>query len=242
VGAYENFVKAYDSASPLIKDHNHVLYKEIREFLIILLNNISQCCINLNKYREAIDYAERAIKLDTRNEKAYFRKGSALRRMGSLQDALVNFEFSDQFKANNDAKNQIIEIKKQLKELKEKEREATAQASKEQKELFQKMWSPDKPKGSEKKETEIQSSKNQGISKTIRNMGIIPFGFLVVPLLLKNGVTKKTSVGTGLLTGLSCYLISLVKTNWIKGLLATLPFIFTLGSLKFKDKLRNLVG
>jgi tetratricopeptide (TPR) repeat protein len=234
--ALEKFVSAYDTAAPLLsKDTNTEYQKEIRDFLITIANNISQTCINLNHYKEALDYADKALKLDSRNAKAYYRKGDALRKMGLLKDSLISFEFSDQFTANVEAKRQMQEIKQQLKEL-NKEKEPPTKTSPEEKEFFQKMWNPDKSP------SKIQSNKrNEGFSKTMRNLAIIPFGFLLVPVLRNSGVSKNASLGTGVLTGLSCYFISLIKSKWLKGLLCTLPVMLTVGSLKFKNKLKALV-
>jgi len=174
---------------------------------------------------------------DPKNAKAYFRKGSAYKKMGEFERALTAFESSDVYGADNKIKMQIEEMKKAL----ASQKKAASKGSQEERELFKRMLSQKVPESPSKenmgKVGTIEVSKVSSMRK-YGTLALIPFGLLVSPLLMKYGVRKNPSIGTGVLSGLSFYLSTLAEKKWVKGLLIALPVILTLGTLKLKNKLK----
>ena len=67
---------------------------------------------------------------------------------------------------------------------------------------------------------------------------IIPSGLLISWLLVHNGVKKHSSVGVGILGGISLFFANFVKKIHFKIALGVLPVILTGLTYKFRDKLK----
>ncbi|KAG5676808.1 hypothetical protein PVAND_006616 [Polypedilum vanderplanki] len=73
---YENAIKMYSSAIATYNQDS------------IYYSNRSQCYINLEKFSEAIDDANKAIKLDSKSQKPYYRRTIAYEKIGENINAL----------------------------------------------------------------------------------------------------------------------------------------------------------
>ncbi|KAI8796683.1 helicase with zinc finger domain 2 isoform X1, partial [Biomphalaria glabrata] len=83
--AWEYYHHALFVADILEESFYHCVEKE---FLATLFCNASLCCIKINDYESALKDAEKALELQEKNIKAFYRKSLALKELGRHKEAL----------------------------------------------------------------------------------------------------------------------------------------------------------
>ncbi|ELU01505.1 hypothetical protein CAPTEDRAFT_173491 [Capitella teleta] len=102
--------------------------KQKREALLLAAYlNLAMCGLKLKKYLEVRENCDKALEMDSKNEKAFFRRGSASMQIQDFEDAIADFNRVLEVDPNNKAaKNQIIICQQTMKKIKEKEKQTYA--------------------------------------------------------------------------------------------------------------------
>ena len=227
--AFIEFNDAYEILKPYLKDKSSDIFTLNKELLINILNNLSVCSIKLNNLQGCIDWANTAIIYDPNNAKAYLRKGMAHKKLGSLNEALIFFQMSEQYGPSEDTRSVINDVKKEISNLNKEEK-----PTQEQKEMFQKMF---QQKQIKKPEEEVLKPNKTTLRDRLKILAVLP-GFVVIPILLRAGVARNPSISAGVLSGGSLYLSTLVYPKWLKVSLIGLSVVIAAGVLKFKNALK----
>jgi len=84
--------------------------------------NLAICFLKINRYNKALDNAESALKIDSKNVKGLFRKGMALHGLKKYDEALEAFKQSESLEHNPSTESWIknTEAKIQAENQKEK--------------------------------------------------------------------------------------------------------------------------
>ena len=227
--AFLKFNEGYEILKPYIKDKSSDIFRANKELLINILNNLSVCSIKLNNLQGCIDWANVVLSYDQNNAKAYLRKGLAHRKLGSLNEALIYFQISDECGPSEGTRSVIKEIKKEISDLTKEEK-----PTQEQKEMFQKMF---QQKQSKKPEEEVVKVNNTTLKDRLKILAVLP-GIIVIPILIRAGVARNPSISAGVLSGGSLYLSTLVYPKWLKVSLIGLSVVIAASVLKFKNSLK----
>lgn len=89
-GKFLHALNCYSSAIKVIEDARTMNDEEDRqrnEMLLGLYNNASVCCIKTGKANMAISYGKRALLIDPKNARAFFRVGVGLKMQGEFNTA-----------------------------------------------------------------------------------------------------------------------------------------------------------
>ncbi|XP_077984970.1 peptidyl-prolyl cis-trans isomerase D-like isoform X2 [Glandiceps talaboti] len=129
--AKEKYLKAIGYIEAIEESSSGDLTAEEEEKLVGVLlpmyNNVAACCVKLNLYQEALGNAEKALDIDPKNVKGYFRKAQALAGMRDFERALMELSEALKLEPNDKGiRNEITKVKHQLDERKKKERAAYA--------------------------------------------------------------------------------------------------------------------
>ncbi|KAM9755053.1 peptidyl-prolyl cis-trans isomerase FKBP4 [Menidia menidia] len=85
--------------------------------------NLAMCCLKLQEPNQALENCDKAMEMDSTNEKALFRRGEALFCMKEFDRARDDFQRVVQlYPANKAAKSQVVLCQKRMKEQHEKDK------------------------------------------------------------------------------------------------------------------------
>ncbi|XP_002734227.1 peptidyl-prolyl cis-trans isomerase D-like [Saccoglossus kowalevskii] len=88
-----------------------------------MYNNASFCCLKLNQHEQALENAEKALDVDPKSAKAYFRKAQALTAMNRHEDAMPQLLEAQKLQPSDKGiRNELMKVKNILEERKKKER------------------------------------------------------------------------------------------------------------------------
>ncbi|XP_006817238.2 peptidyl-prolyl cis-trans isomerase FKBP4-like [Saccoglossus kowalevskii] len=97
--------------------------KECDKLVLAANLNLAMCYLKIGEEVQAVDVCDKALQIDNKNEKGYFRRGSARLIQNELQLAAEDFQTVLELEPNNKAaKNQLILVCKKMKLQKEQER------------------------------------------------------------------------------------------------------------------------
>lgn len=65
--------------------------KDVKELWTLVLNNSAACKLKLKKYQEAIQFATKALELESRNVKALYRRAQAYRKNEDFDEAVADY-------------------------------------------------------------------------------------------------------------------------------------------------------
>ncbi|RVE71884.1 hypothetical protein OJAV_G00056410 [Oryzias javanicus] len=122
--------------------------------------NLAMCYLKLHEPSQALENCDKALEMDSSNEKALFRRGEALFAMNEFDKARDDFQRVVQlYPANKAAKSQVLLCQKRLKEQHEKDKRIYANmfqkfAERDSKKEAGKVKSDDKENGTEEMEVE----------------------------------------------------------------------------------------
>ncbi|XP_024137239.1 peptidyl-prolyl cis-trans isomerase FKBP4 [Oryzias melastigma] len=122
--------------------------------------NLAMCYLKLHEPSQALENCDKALEMDSSNEKALFRRGEALFAMNEFDKARDDFQRVVQlYPANKAAKSQVMLCQKRLKEQHEKDKRIYANmfqkfAERDSKKEAGKVKSDDKENGTEEMEVE----------------------------------------------------------------------------------------
>ncbi|EFC48035.1 predicted protein [Naegleria gruberi] len=92
---------------------------ETEQLQVLASLNLSQCYLKLNKYEQALDYAQRALKLEPSNTKGHLRKALAHVGLGDIDNSERELELVSKEIPNDplvkQAYSKLEELKKQYK-------------------------------------------------------------------------------------------------------------------------------
>uniref|UniRef100_A0A3P9I6T5 peptidylprolyl isomerase n=1 Tax=Oryzias latipes TaxID=8090 RepID=A0A3P9I6T5_ORYLA len=122
--------------------------------------NLAMCYLKLHEPNQALENCDKALEMDSSNEKALFRRGEALFAMNEFDKARDDFQRVVQlYPANKAAKSQVMLCQKRLKEQHEKDKRIYANmfqkfAERDSKKEAGKVKSDNKENGTEEMEVE----------------------------------------------------------------------------------------
>uniref|UniRef100_A0A1A7XXW2 peptidylprolyl isomerase n=1 Tax=Iconisemion striatum TaxID=60296 RepID=A0A1A7XXW2_9TELE len=131
--------------------------------------NLAMCYLKLQEPNQAFENCEKALEMDSSNEKALFRRGEALFYMKEFERARDDFQRVVQlYPANKAAKSQVVLCQKRIKEQHEKDKRTYANmfqkfAERDSKKQAEKVKSDDKENGDE--EMEVENGEKEATSE-----------------------------------------------------------------------------
>mmetsp|Transcript_83070 Transcript_83070/g.151967 ORF Transcript_83070/g.151967 Transcript_83070/m.151967 type:complete len:328 (-) Transcript_83070:77-1060(-) len=85
------------------------LQQELSEYWLRLNANMAMVSLKLRAYREAVSYSDHVLKLDEKNSKAYFRKGSGYIGLRRFDEAIETLETSLLHEPDNAATKALLQ-------------------------------------------------------------------------------------------------------------------------------------
>lgn len=130
---YEKASRSYRRGTNTLKPLNkgNTGDEQVKALLVSLQTNLSMMCLKIGKHKQSAQVASAALKIDSSNVKALFRRAVACRQMGNFDDAKADLKQALQLDPTNAA------VKKELAALKK----AIENAKNEQKKGLQKAFS-----------------------------------------------------------------------------------------------------
>ncbi|XP_017261748.1 peptidyl-prolyl cis-trans isomerase FKBP4 [Kryptolebias marmoratus] len=131
--------------------------------------NLAMCYLKLQEPNHALENCEKALEMDSSNEKALFRRGEALFAMKEFDSARDDFQRVVQlYPANKAAKSQVLLCQKRIKEQHEKDKRIYANmfqkfAERDSKKEAEKVKSDSKENGDE--EMEVENGEKEAASE-----------------------------------------------------------------------------
>ena len=114
--------KKYESVIDYIESDSS---KESKELLIQTYLNLSMVCSKLAEFKKAIEYADKALAIDSRNVKAYYRRANAQSLFGSYEDARSDLKKALEVEpGNKDIIAELVAVQEKIKKAQEKEKKA----------------------------------------------------------------------------------------------------------------------
>ncbi|CAK0884189.1 unnamed protein product [Prorocentrum cordatum] len=83
---------------------------EIQSQQCSVMLNVAACHLKLGSLDACVDFASQALQLDPKNQKALFRRGSALRQIGRFDDAMVDLKTASELEPKNPAVRQELQL------------------------------------------------------------------------------------------------------------------------------------
>lgn len=125
--AVQSYRKGANRLKPLNK--NNTGDEQVKALLLNLQNNLAMVLFKQNKTKLSRDVATKALKIDSTNVKALYRRAVAQKKMGDLEKARDDLKEALKHDANNAAvKKELVAIKKLLVDHKEKQKKALSAA------------------------------------------------------------------------------------------------------------------
>ncbi|XP_023215754.1 peptidyl-prolyl cis-trans isomerase FKBP4-like [Centruroides sculpturatus] len=125
-GKYNLAVKQYKKIIDFLEYETSLSDDDTKKRNILMLAgylNLAMCNLKLNNYLEAIKYCDKAIELDSENEKGYFRRGMAYFSQNEFELAKKDFQKVLSIDPKNKAAhNQILNCNNKIKAQLDKER------------------------------------------------------------------------------------------------------------------------
>lgn len=102
---------------------------QVKALLVTLHTNLSTVSFKNSKYRVSVDVASHALKIDSSNVKALFRRAVAHRKLGNSEEARTDLRTALAVDANNvSCKRELASVKKELEMTKESQKRALSKA------------------------------------------------------------------------------------------------------------------
>ena len=81
--------RSYKKGASLLKPLNeeNAGDEQVKALLVTLQTNLSMCCLKQNKPKLSLDVASKALEVDSKNVKAYYRRAMAHKKLGDLKSA-----------------------------------------------------------------------------------------------------------------------------------------------------------
>ncbi|XP_006633816.1 peptidyl-prolyl cis-trans isomerase FKBP4 [Lepisosteus oculatus] len=118
--------------------------------------NLAMCYLKVQEHSQAVENCNKALELDSSNEKALFRRGEALFAMKEFEQARDDFQKVVQlYPSNKAAKTQVVVCQRQIKEQHEKDKRLYAN-------MFQKFAERDAKKEAEKQKDTKKQENTEG--------------------------------------------------------------------------------
>jgi len=100
--------------------------KEVRELKVLAAINSAHCCNRLGRYQQAVEFANKALAIDSKHKKATYRRGQAYLKLGNIDGAETDLKASmENFKGTpelKDVERDYAVLQTKLTEYKKKER------------------------------------------------------------------------------------------------------------------------
>ncbi|CAF0841518.1 unnamed protein product [Adineta ricciae] len=129
-GHYRAAIKKYSTIASYLEAPNYTEEadkKKAADFKLTAQSNIALCHLKLNEYAECMRACEKALELDSKNEKCLFRLGQAQLAMSNFEDALKDFQEVIKLNPSNSAAKQSIQTcRDQMKAYQQKEKQLYA--------------------------------------------------------------------------------------------------------------------
>lgn len=129
-GHYYVACKKYKSITEYLKSVNYESdyeKKKANELLLATNANMALCHLKLGEHAECIRACDKAIELDPKNEKCFFRRGQGQMAMSGYEEAIRDFQQVLQINPTNNLANEHIQTcQEHLKQYQKKEKELYA--------------------------------------------------------------------------------------------------------------------
>ncbi|KAL4499834.1 hypothetical protein ABPG72_015183 [Tetrahymena utriculariae] len=110
---YQEALDVYQKALQMLQQQSQLQsQKEIVNLKIILFSNLSQTCINLAQYQNALSFSNKALELDSNHLKSLGRQAQSLKFLNDFEKSLKVYET-----INNSHKKDVSKEIKELKQL-----------------------------------------------------------------------------------------------------------------------------
>ncbi|CAF4171547.1 unnamed protein product, partial [Adineta steineri] len=125
-GHYRAAIKKYTTIAGYLEAANYENEddkKKGADFKLTAQSNIALCHLKLNEFAECIHACEKALELDSKNEKCLFRRGQSHLSMSNYDEAMKDFQEVLKLNPSNSAAKQSIQTcREQVKAYQQKEK------------------------------------------------------------------------------------------------------------------------
>jgi len=129
-GHYRAAIKKYTTIADYLQGptyENENDKKKSEEFKLSAQSNIGLCHLKLNEHAECIRACEKALEIDSKNEKCLFRRGQCQLAMSNFDEAMKDFQEVLKVNPSNSAARQSIQTcREQMKAYQQKEKQLYA--------------------------------------------------------------------------------------------------------------------
>lgn len=156
-GKYDLALKYYEKINSFLEYEEKLEGEEAEKRQALMLAahlNCAMCHLKTGKHLEAMNQCDKALELDPKNEKGYFRRASAHMKMKNYEEAIADFKkVLEVDPENKAAKNQITLAQRSIKMHRDKEKQTYAGMFTKFAELDAKKKPKEETKSEESKET-----------------------------------------------------------------------------------------
>lgn len=234
--SYEEAIAIYTNALTIINPNLFTvavdgdLKKKLSELRIMLLNNISQCKLSLDKVDDALWYAERVVLQEPDNIKALFRIAMCYEKQAKHSDAFEKLKEILQIHKRKDL-GVTVDIRDAYDRVKQRIQGDLDVQKKKEKELYQKMVT-----GKEIKDESVTTSTSHArlVKKGLLLLPSAAIAYLIVKKGLNGNIHTSKAQGTTAFLSLVLFGSLFTEKLWLRGVLASSAALFT--GLAYKNR------